>query len=250
MSNQENKNNNNLEVNKKTQVCSYLFNRQCCPYATKCRFGHTPAEITDPALCKNEKCSSAYCYFFHPNSENLTSFHERVGVVKKNVISSGQKTQVCKCIFNRIYCKYEDNCKFAHTSEQITNPTMCNNKTITNCNKRCLFYHCDTETLDEYYIRVGLVKTEKKYNPPVHLFNQTFSVDYEPSIMKQIIGYNGAHFKNITIVSGVSYIWYNREDKYVEIWGVNTFLITNAYTMLEKHITHILEYVKNKTTKK
>ena len=62
--------------------------------------------------------------------------------------------------------------------------------------------------------------TPGSYNPPLNCHYVQLSTEgVSDDIMKISIGGNGKVFKAITNRTGVNYIWYNKENHYVEIWG-------------------------------
>ena len=57
------------------------------------------------------------------------------------------------------------------------------------------------------------------YDPPRHLPMMTMNANFDPDIMKQVIGRDGCYFKQITHQRGVSYIWHKKDENKIEIWG-------------------------------
>ena len=62
-------------------------------------------------------------------------------------------------------------------------------------------------------------KNSGTYNPPREHPMITMDANFEPEIIKQVIGKDGCYFKQITEQTGVSYIWHSRNTKRIEIWG-------------------------------
>jgi hypothetical protein len=81
------------------------------------------------------------------------------------------------------------------------------------------------------------------YCPPIlhpHIQFSTFPVmPQHTHLMGLIIGKNGIHFKNITMLSGTVYIYYRHEYNLIEIWG-NPYNISLAVQMLQFHIQNII----------
>ena len=77
------------------------------------------------------------------------------------------------------------------------------------------------------------------YNPPVNAHYTQINVkDINSEVMKIVIGKNGKVFKAITHQSNVQYIWYNIENKYIEIWGPEHNL-QDAYNRIITRLTDI-----------
>jgi len=58
------------------------------------------------------------------------------------------------------------------------------------------------------------------YNPPLNAhYTQISTEPVSEDAMRISIGQNGKVFKAITHQAKVNYIWFNKEKKYVEIWG-------------------------------
>jgi hypothetical protein len=81
------------------------------------------------------------------------------------------------------------------------------------------------------------------YNPPVNQYYTQIYVNLEKSQIGMLIGKNGIIFKEITVATGVSYIWYNGLKNIIEIWGPNEY---NLHIAVEK-IQERLKYINIKT---
>lgn len=57
------------------------------------------------------------------------------------------------------------------------------------------------------------------YSPPNSLYSQVVVPTECIRLMPMIIGKVGYHFKNITSISGATYIWFNKESNVIEVWG-------------------------------
>lgn len=75
------------------------------------------------------------------------------------------------------------------------------------------------------------------YNPPLltNYAHVKLNND-ENSIISKVMGKNGSWFKMFTQNSNLNYVWYNKEHKYVELWG-NHYAIEKAKPLLKKRIS-------------
>ena len=63
-------------------------------------------------------------------------------------------------------------------------------------------------------------KTAGIYNPPLNAhYTQIDTSPVSDDIMRISIGQGGRVFKAITHQANVNYIWFNKEKKYIELWG-------------------------------
>jgi hypothetical protein len=65
------------------------------------------------------------------------------------------------------------------------------------------------------------VPIKNVYSPPTILGHYCYVLPLIPKeidIISKIIGKNGCHFKYLTDIPGVSYIWYNPTTYSIEIW--------------------------------
>jgi hypothetical protein len=71
------------------------------------------------------------------------------------------------------------------------------------------------------------------YDPPNTHYAHLDVVEYEPDDIFDFMGPRGKRFYKLTSELGVRYIWFNRERKYIEVWG--------SYESLKKHdpVSHI-----------
>jgi len=79
------------------------------------------------------------------------------------------------------------------------------------------------------------------YSPPTYNHScYVFALyDHEIQNIGKIIGKEGMHFKNITHLSGSSYIWFNQYTNYIEIWIPNPHHIDQVYIVFNMLICHI-----------
>jgi hypothetical protein len=83
------------------------------------------------------------------------------------------------------------------------------------------------------------------YTPPMDChYTQLPTNGVTDDIMKISIGRNGKVFKAITRQANVNYIWYNKDNNYVEIWGPEKNL-PDAYKRVFDRIQKIITKVAN-----
>ena len=93
------------------------------------------------------------------------------------------------------------------------------------------------------------------YSPPNTHYTQLYGL-FENEDMFKFIGKNGAHFKYLTEKLGVEYIWWNKENNIIEIWGPERKLFRAKEIMqikLDAFMTnkqlHVLQRQNAATTK-
>ena len=79
------------------------------------------------------------------------------------------------------------------------------------------------------------------YAPPDAHYCQVDLKDADRDLVMRIIGREGVHFKRITEMAKVEYIWWSKDRNVVEIWGPFNKM-TNAKKMMSRHI----EFHKNR----
>ena len=79
------------------------------------------------------------------------------------------------------------------------------------------------------------------YSPPNTFYSQTYGL-FENEDMYQFIGKDGVHFKSLTTVLGLDYIWWKKDTNIIELWGPNQKLKRAKRVMEEK----LAKYMKNK----
>ena len=83
------------------------------------------------------------------------------------------------------------------------------------------------------------------YTPPTNChYTQLSTQGVAEDIMKISIGKNGKVFKAITQQANVNYIWYNKQNHHVEIWGPENNL-ADAYNRVFDRIQRIITKVVN-----
>lgn len=85
-------------------------------------------------------------------------------------------------------------------------------------------------------------------DPPINCHYRQCSVHIDDDIVPYVIGKEGVHFKRITNMSKMKYIWWNNDKKKIELWGPERCL-NNAENIINKHITHIKTIEENKKVK-
>lgn len=83
-------------------------------------------------------------------------------------------------------------------------------------------------------------KTAGIYNPPLNVhYTQIDTSPVSDDIMRISIGQGGRVFKAITHQANVNYIWFNKEKKYIELWGPEQNL-PDAYNRVVTRIQNIM----------
>ena len=83
------------------------------------------------------------------------------------------------------------------------------------------------------------------YNPPLNAhYTQIDTSPVSDDIMRISIGQGGRVFKAITHQANVNYIWFNKEKKYIELWGPEQNL-SDAYSRVVARIQNIMEKVNS-----
>lgn len=73
------------------------------------------------------------------------------------------------------------------------------------------------------------------YNPPVAHYAHVNVYDYDENDIIMAMGQNGSEFKRLTSECNVKYVWWNKNNKVVEIWG-NFEYMQNALEKIEQHL--------------
>ena len=83
-------------------------------------------------------------------------------------------------------------------------------------------------------------KTAGIYNPPLNAhYTQIDTSPVSDDVMRISIGQGGRVFKAITHQANVNYIWFNKEKKYIELWGPEQNL-PDAYNRVITRIQNIM----------
>lgn len=83
------------------------------------------------------------------------------------------------------------------------------------------------------------------YNPPLNAhYTQIDTSPVSDDIMRISIGQGGRVFKAITHQANVNYIWFNKEKKYIELWGPEQNL-PDAYNRIVARIHNIMNKVNS-----
>ena len=82
-----------------------------------------------------------------------------------------------------------------------------------------------------------------EYIKPNRVPEISLPADFGTDIMKQVIGKDGCYFKKTTENTGVEYIWYDIDEKTINIWGKleNTL---NSTTIIEGRLYRIINRMK------
>jgi len=72
-----------------------------------------------------------------------------------------------------------------------------------------------------------------EYNPPNTFYSQVYGL-FESEDMYKFIGKNGSHFKFLTTKLGLDYIWWNKKENIIELWGKHQKLANAKILMQEK----------------
>ncbi len=88
-------------------------------------------------------------------------------------------------------------------------------------------------------------QTAGVYNPPLNAhYTQIDTSPVSDDVMRISIGQGGRVFKAITHQSNVNYVWFNKEKKYIEIWGPEQNL-PDAYNRIVTRIQNIMQKVNS-----
>lgn len=89
------------------------------------------------------------------------------------------------------------------------------------------------------------------YNPPIQhqSFYKMIDVDIDANLMKQVIGRNGVVFNAITHQARVSYIWHNRANNTIEVWGDKLSSVDEAIKRIRSRIELIKDQNKSESNK-
>ena len=113
-----------------------------------------------------------------------------------------------------------------------------------------------TEQMPNQNVHTNVNPNAGVYTPPTNChYTQLSTVGVSDDIMKISIGRNGKVFKAITRQSNTQYIWYNKEQHLVEIWGPEQNLpdaLKRVFDRIQKIITKVAngEINLNKETEK
>ena len=81
------------------------------------------------------------------------------------------------------------------------------------------------------------------YSPPTILGHYCYHLPLfqkEVDMISQIIGKDGCHFKKLTNIPGVSYIWFNQSTYCIEMWtSYDSRFLPYVITQVLKHVHHI-----------
>lgn len=76
------------------------------------------------------------------------------------------------------------------------------------------------------------------YNPPIAHYCHVSVKDYDTDFILKAIGKNGFFFKKITQNCDANYIWWNKENSVIEIWGPYQCMKITKYN-IEYHLKNL-----------
>tara|TARA_Y100000389_G_C17342094_1_gene453922 strand:+ start:474 stop:890 length:417 start_codon:yes stop_codon:yes gene_type:complete len=95
------------------------------------------------------------------------------------------------------------------------------------------------------YSNNNTISTNNVRNPPKNQFYRQLEIpNFDIELTGYFIGEKGKHFKRITNMAGVKYIWWDSNIKRIEIWGPERKL-NLACNILKDHYTYILNRKNN-----
>ena len=83
------------------------------------------------------------------------------------------------------------------------------------------------------------------YNPPREYPMVSLMAQFEPDVMKQVIGRDGCYFKQITEQTGVKYIWHHRETQMIEVWGPEQCISLAVSSIHHRFYSVLLKMVRH-----
>lgn len=87
-----------------------------------------------------------------------------------------------------------------------------------------------------------------QYNPPLEYQSicKKMPVNMNHRFMQKVIGQHGIVFSAITRQTKVYYIWYDKQNSFIEVWGYDFETINDAVTRIENRMTTIKSQVISK----
>ena len=174
----------------KTMICKSVKIGVPCEYGTKCSFAHFIDELTINTCKFGDRCirmnktknkdSTNACIYKHP-VETEKMYLIRLGVkdgMMTRPVFNNSFTRMCVSVYDGVPCEKRHECTFAHTKEQLVNPSPCgfgnrcyhilvdDNGYYTNKTqeKTCMFMHCG-ETFENYeqrFLKPYALKSKEK----------------------------------------------------------------------------------------
>ena len=80
--------------------------------------------------------------------------------------------------------------------------------------------------------------------PPINCHYRQCKFEFDEKLIPFLIGNDGKHFKRITNMSNINYIWWNNEKKIIELWGPE-----NRLDLAENILRDHIKFVENKNKK-
>ena len=192
--------NEQIPKKEKIHICKSIKEGGNCSYGKRCNSAHFLDELITKDCGFKDKCrkvkifkdkvknndSKDICNFIHP-SEDIDMYLERIGV-DKEMLKRPEKnqedsyfTKMCNSFFDKKECENKEECKYAHSTEQlkvypchfkgkcylVVKNSDGNYIKAEGCQKLCYFLH-DDEKLENYENRVinNMKKRETKVREP------------------------------------------------------------------------------------
>ena len=86
------------------------------------------------------------------------------------------------------------------------------------------------------------------YSPPVTFYSHVKALPREEDMYK-FLGKDGVHFKVLTNKLRLDYIWWNKEQNVIELWGAHKYLKRANKQMTLKLKAYIQEKYENEAIK-
>ena len=84
------------------------------------------------------------------------------------------------------------------------------------------------------------------YEPPIAHYAHLNVADYNENMILCMIGKGGKGFYNLTNYLGLEYIWYDTDEKRIELWGSEHAFINGARDKLIKSVDKFNENFQKK----
>ena len=186
LSNRDEFMNEQIPRREKIHICKSVKEGGNCSYGKRCNSAHFIDELVTKDCGFKDRCRKVkifkdniknndpldICNFIHPN-EDIDMYLSRIGVNKDSLKRPEKNpeeshfTKMCNSFFDKKECENKDDCKYAHSAEQlkvfpchfkakcylvVKNPEG-NYVQAEGCKKLCYFQH-EGETINNYEIRV------------------------------------------------------------------------------------------------
>ena len=81
------------------------------------------------------------------------------------------------------------------------------------------------------------------YDPPCTHYSHLKVNTYNEDLIYAFIGKHGRRFYRLTDKLGMFYIWYNKADKIIELWGPYESMLRDPVSAMKKELTNFAENV-------